>query len=67
MIRIDPLTFDGRFDMDFYGSDDYPKIKEKVLWYIKEEGFDKKPDIYFLNILNHYWQIEVTEESKKDK
>ncbi len=61
MVRIDPLTYDGRFDTEFYASESYSEIKKKVLWYITEEGFMNKPDTYFINIYNHYWQIEITE------
>lgn len=63
IIRIDPLTYDGCFDTDFYGTEDYSLIRDKVLWYIKEEGFDLKPNTYFIEILNHCWQIEVKEDS----
>ena len=58
-IRIDPLTFDGRFDTDFYSCEEYQTAKAKVLWYLKEEGFDVIPNTYFLYLYNHCWQIEI--------
>ena len=60
MIRIDPLADDGTFDTDFFGSDDYNLYRLKVEWYIKQEGFDKKPDTYFLHLVGHYWQVQIT-------
>jgi hypothetical protein len=58
-IRIDPLTYDGRFDTEFYGSENYSSIRDKISWYIQQEGFDSMPDTYFLQLYGHYWQIEV--------
>jgi len=63
-IRLDPLTFDGRFDVDFYGSENYCSIRDKILWYIKQEGFDTKEGVYFFEMCNHYWQLEVKLDAK---
>lgn len=60
MIRIDPLTEEGIFDTDFYGSSDYNLYRERILWYVKQEGFDLKPDTYFIFLVNHYWQVQIT-------
>jgi hypothetical protein len=60
MIRIDPLTYEGRFDSDFYADDSYKQIRKKVEDYIRAEGFLDKPDTYFLNLFGHYWQIEIS-------
>jgi len=63
MIRIDPLTVEGRFDTDFYGSEEYKSVRDKVLWYLKEEGFAERPDTYFMQLFDHYWQIEVSKKN----
>lgn len=60
MIRIDPLTTEGRFDTDFYGSEDYHLYRAKVEWYIKQEGFELQADTYFLFLFDHYWQVQIT-------
>ena len=61
-LRIDPLNVDGTFDTDFYGSDNYKEIRNKLEKYIKDEGFIDKPDTYFLMMFEHYWQVVVNKD-----
>lgn len=60
MIRIDPLTEDGKFDSDFFGEKEYYRYRARVEWYIKQEGFDAEPQTYILSLMDHYWQIQIT-------
>lgn len=59
MIRIDPLTCEGRFDTEFYGTESYKEVRTKLEKYLKDEGFLERPDTYFIQILDHYWQVEI--------
>ena len=59
-IRIDPLTIEGRFDLDFFSDEDYKLYKEKVEKYIKAEGFDKLKGTYFLTINKKQWQVVIS-------
>ena len=34
MIRIDPLTEEGKFDTDFFGSQEYNSYRSRVEWYV---------------------------------
>ncbi len=60
VVRIDPLTEDGAFDTEFFGSDDYNRFRSRVEWYIKQEGFDTTPGEYIMCVMDRYWQIQVT-------
>lgn len=58
MFRIDPLTKEGVFDSDFFGSDEYPAISKKVEWYLHQEGFDSKDTEFVITLLDHLWVVK---------
>lgn len=60
MIRIDPLTDEGKFDTDFFGSAEYPAYRARVEWYVKQEGFDLEMKIHILCLMDHFWQVQIT-------
>lgn len=60
MIRIDPLTDEGKFDAEFFGAKDYNQYRARVEWYIKQEGFSEEPNTYILCLLDKYWQVQIT-------
>lgn len=60
MIRIDPLTEDGKFDTEFFSSDDYNKYRARVEWYIIQEGFNLEYQTHIIQLLDHFWQVQIT-------
>lgn len=60
VVRIDPLTEDGAFDTEFFGSNEYNRVRARVEWYIKQEGFDTTPGEHVMCLLDRYWLIQVT-------
>lgn len=60
MIRIDPLTEDGDFDTEFFGSKEYSSYRARVEWYVKQEGFDLEIKTHIIQLMDHFWQIQIT-------
>lgn len=60
MIRIDPLTEDGKFDTDFFGSEDYNLYRAKVEWYVIQEGFNLDQQTHIIQLLDRFWQVQIT-------
>ena len=60
MIRIDPLTEEGKFDTDFFGSPEYNSYRSRVEWYVLQEGFDLEIKTHVMCLLDRYWQVQIT-------
>lgn len=60
MIRIDPLTEDGKFDTEFFGSDEYNAYRARVEWYVMQEGFHLEQKTHILQLLDRFWQVQIT-------
>lgn len=60
MIRIDPLTEDGKFDTEFFGSDEYNRYRARVEWYVIQEGFNLEQQTHIIQLLDRYWQVQIT-------
>lgn len=59
MFRIDPLTEDGVFDGEFFGSKEYAAYAKKIEWYLKIEGFDTTTKEIVIRLLDHLWIIRA--------
>lgn len=60
MIRIDPLTDEGKFDTEFFGSKEYAAYRAKVEWYVLQEGFNLEQKTHILQLLDRFWQVQIT-------
>jgi len=64
LYRIDPLTLEGTFDNDFYGSDEYADEVRVLKYYLKEEGFDEKmKEEFIITIKDRAWSCKPNKES----
>jgi hypothetical protein len=57
MIRVDPLTASGEFDIGFFASDQYSVYRNIVERYLEKEGFDEISEECVLKIANRYWHV----------
>lgn len=53
--RVDPIDERGVFDHDFYSSEEYKKEVDKLLYYLKIEGFETKKEEFSIRFNNHDW------------
>lgn len=58
MLRIDPLTENGVFDTEFFGSNEYTAHRKLVEQYLKDEGFEDTTDTIVIQLGDHLWSIK---------
>jgi hypothetical protein len=61
MFRVDPITEEGKVDLEFFASEDY-KIESKILSdYLKKEGFEVKEGRFFIDFYGRTWEVTYLE------
>lgn len=63
--RTDPLTDEGKIDMDFFASDKYQAEKEILIAYLYAEGFNLKKENFFIDFGSRKWHIILKNTKKK--
>ena len=58
-VRVDPITESGAFDHERYDLENYFKIKDTLLKYLRLEGFDTIPGEYHICLFDMHWFIKV--------
>jgi hypothetical protein len=67
MFRTDPLTDDGKVDMDFFRSHKYVDEQNSLIDYLYTEGFDEKTENFIIDYRSRRWHIIITESKRKRK
>jgi hypothetical protein len=63
MFRTDPLTEDGKIDLDFFDCCDFEREQKNLIKYLLDEGFDQIKSEIFIDFRGKKWQ--VFRENKK--
>jgi hypothetical protein len=63
--RIDPLTKNGNFDVDFFSSKEYKEEGQILNDYLIDEGFEQVKEKFFIDFKDRRW--EITPVAKKNK
>lgn len=62
MLRIDPLTDSKKFDVEFFGEEEFETHREVVKKYLKDEGFENI-DVgveVIIQIADRWWSVRNT-------
>jgi hypothetical protein len=57
VFRTDPLTDDGKFDVDFFSSPYYKRDQENLIRYLYWEGFEAMKKPFIIDFQCRRWQI----------
>lgn len=60
MLRLDPLTEAGDFDIEFFAQEDYPSYRDIAERYLKNEGFDIISEPIGIQIADRWWNVWST-------
>jgi hypothetical protein len=63
--RTDPLTDDGKVDMDFFNSHEYKSEQQSLISYLYAEGFDMKNEDFVIDYRSRRWHIMLEKNKKK--
>ena len=58
MYRTDPLTDDGNFDVEFFGSSHFEAEQKSLIRYLNEEGFSSIKEDFFIDYRSRRWHIK---------
>jgi hypothetical protein len=67
MFRTDPLTDDGKVDIEFFKSHRYTDEQSSLIDYLYTEGFDEKKEDFIIDYRSRRWHIIITDSKKKRK
>jgi hypothetical protein len=67
MFRTDPLTDDGKVDMEFFNSHEYTNEQESLISYLYTEGFDEKKEDFLIDYRSRRWHIIPIKEKRRKK
>lgn len=67
MFRTDPLTDDGKIDIQFFNSHEYENEQKSLIDYLYLEGFDEKKDNFIIDYRSRRWHIIITNSKKRSK
>jgi hypothetical protein len=65
--RTDPLTDDGKFDVDFFGSSEFETEQKSLVNYLNLEGFDKFEEEFVIDYRSRRWHIKPNYKKKNKK
>lgn len=63
--RTDPLTDDGKVDMEFFNSHEYEYEQRSLLEYLYLEAFDTKTEDFIIDYRSRRWHIIPQQIKKK--
>jgi hypothetical protein len=56
--RIDPINEKGKFDLEFYESEEYNEHIEKLKHYLNSEGFNTISKSFIINFNGHQYECK---------
>ena len=62
--RTDPLTDDGKFDVDFFGSVHFEAEQKSLIRYLCLEGFSSMTEEFFIDYRSRRWHIKPIKKKK---
>jgi len=65
IFRTDPLTDDGKFDVDFFASSEYVAEQKSLVRYLTTEGFAEINEEFVLDYRSRRWQISTQQQKRK--
>ena len=65
IFRTDPLTDDGKFDVDFFASSEYVAEQKSLIRYLTTEGFTEINEEFVLDYRSRRWQISTQQQKRK--
>lgn len=57
MYRTDPLTDDGKIDIDFFASSEYYLEQKSLVRYLIAEGFNHFEDDFVIDYRSRRWHV----------
>jgi len=67
IFRLDPLTRDGNFDVDFFAQEEYKEEGQILYDYLLDEGFDEAREKFFIDFKDRRWEITPISNKKRRK
>lgn len=65
MYRTDPLTDDGKFDVEFFSSSEYEAEQKSLIRYLITEGFNQFDEEFVLDYRSRRWHVTPNKKKKK--
>jgi hypothetical protein len=66
VFRTDPLTDDGKIDIEFFSSHEYADERDCLVRYLWWEGFENKTEDFVIDFRSRRWQIILVKHKKND-